>query len=47
MQVTLDFVKGLYAKFIDWDLQMYDERTDTPAVAAKYVSFLLGLGGAR
>jgi hypothetical protein len=26
---------------------MYDERTDTPAVAAKYVSFLLGLGGAR
>lgn len=33
IKVSLDFVKGLYAKFIDWDLQMYDEGTDTPAVA--------------
>lgn len=33
IKVSLDLVKGLYSKFIDWDLQMYDERTDTPAVA--------------
>ncbi|KAI5055536.1 hypothetical protein GOP47_0029057, partial [Adiantum capillus-veneris] len=33
IKVSLDLVKGLYAKFIDWDLQMYDEETDTPAVA--------------
>ncbi|KAJ7519907.1 hypothetical protein O6H91_20G059900 [Diphasiastrum complanatum] len=33
IKVSLDFVKALYAKFIDWDLQMYDEKTDTPTVA--------------
>ncbi|KAH7285550.1 hypothetical protein KP509_33G033100 [Ceratopteris richardii] len=33
IKVSLDLVKSLYSKFIDWDLQMYDEETDTPAVA--------------
>lgn len=32
IKVSLDLVKGLYAKFIDWDIHMYDEETDTPAV---------------
>jgi len=31
----LDFVKSLYAKFIDWDEDMYDLENDTPAHAAK------------
>ncbi|BBM97303.1 hypothetical protein Mp_1g04630 [Marchantia polymorpha subsp. ruderalis] len=33
IKVSLDLVKSVYSKFIDWDLQMYDESTDTPAVA--------------
>jgi len=33
-QVSLDFVKSLYAKFIDWDEDMYDLENDTPAHAA-------------
>ncbi|KAL2651991.1 hypothetical protein R1flu_020119 [Riccia fluitans] len=33
IKVSLDLVKSVYSKFIDWDLQMYDENTDTPAVA--------------
>jgi len=34
-QVSLDFVKSLYAKFIDWDNEMVDLETGTPAHAAK------------
>lgn len=34
-QVSLDLVKGLYAKFIDWDQEMTDPETGTPAHAAK------------
>ncbi|EEE60474.1 hypothetical protein OsJ_13735 [Oryza sativa Japonica Group] len=34
IKVSLDFVKSLYAKFIDWDEEMYDHETDTPAHAA-------------
>ncbi|XP_010236944.1 phospholipid-transporting ATPase 2 isoform X1 [Brachypodium distachyon] len=34
IKVSLDFVKSLYAKFIDWDEEMYDKETDTPAHAA-------------
>ena len=34
IKVSLDLVKTLYAKFIDWDLHMYDEKSDTPAHAA-------------
>eukprot|EP00249_Psilotum_nudum_P019167 c27124_g1_i1 orf=428-3133(+) len=33
IKVSLDLAKGLYSKFINWDCQMYDEKTDTPAVA--------------
>ncbi|XP_024530611.1 phospholipid-transporting ATPase 2 isoform X2 [Selaginella moellendorffii] len=33
IKVSLDLAKSMYAKFIDWDLHMYDEKTDTPAVA--------------
>ncbi|CAM6082124.1 unnamed protein product [Calypogeia fissa] len=33
IKVSLDLVKSFYSKFIDWDLQMYDSLTDTPAVA--------------
>ncbi|KAG8089771.1 hypothetical protein GUJ93_ZPchr0011g27638 [Zizania palustris] len=34
IKVSLDFVKSLYAKFIEWDEEMYDHETDTPAHAA-------------
>jgi phospholipid-translocating ATPase len=34
IKVSLDFVKSLYAKFIDWDEDMYDLENDTPAHAA-------------
>ncbi|GLJ06865.1 hypothetical protein SUGI_0050760 [Cryptomeria japonica] len=34
IKVSLDLVKSLYAKFIDWDVQMYDENSNTPAHAA-------------
>lgn len=37
-QVSLDLVKSLYAKFIDWDEEMYDHDTSTPSHAAKYES---------
>ncbi|KAF6141954.1 hypothetical protein GIB67_037922 [Kingdonia uniflora] len=32
--VSLDLVKSLYAKFIDWDKEMYDLETNTPSHAA-------------
>uniref|UniRef100_A0A0E0DQ32 P-type ATPase N-terminal domain-containing protein n=1 Tax=Oryza meridionalis TaxID=40149 RepID=A0A0E0DQ32_9ORYZ len=32
--VTLDLAKGVYAKFIDWDEQMFDQETCTPAHSA-------------
>ncbi|KAG2557547.1 hypothetical protein PVAP13_8NG256900 [Panicum virgatum] len=32
--LSLDIVKSLYAKFIDWDEDMYDLENDTPAHAA-------------
>lgn len=35
LQVSLDLVKSLYAKFIDWDEEMYDHDTNTPSHAAK------------
>jgi len=38
IKVTLDLSKGVYAKFIDWDEQMFDWETNTPAHSAKYVS---------
>lgn len=34
IKVSLDFVKSLYAKFIDWDDDIYDLENDTPARAA-------------
>ncbi|XP_066369846.1 phospholipid-transporting ATPase 2-like isoform X2 [Miscanthus floridulus] len=34
IKVSLDFVKSLYAKFIDWDEHMYDLENDIPAHAA-------------
>uniref|UniRef100_A0A0E0DQ29 Uncharacterized protein n=1 Tax=Oryza meridionalis TaxID=40149 RepID=A0A0E0DQ29_9ORYZ len=34
VQVTLDLAKGVYAKFIDWDEQMFDQETCTPAHSA-------------
>ncbi|XP_071922901.1 phospholipid-transporting ATPase 2 [Coffea arabica] len=34
IKVSLDLVKGLYAKFIDWDNKMVDQETSTPAHAA-------------
>lgn len=46
LKVTLDVVKYAYAKFIDWDMQMYDRDTQTYAEATKYVylvSFLVTL----
>ncbi|KAJ0936565.1 putative P-type phospholipid transporter [Helianthus annuus] len=33
IKVSLDLVKSLYAKFIDWDKQMVDVETATPANA--------------
>jgi len=35
-QVSLDFVKSLYAKFIYWDEDMYDLENDTPAHASNF-----------
>ncbi|KAH9743900.1 phospholipid-transporting ATPase 2 [Citrus sinensis] len=32
-KVSLDLVKSLYAKFIDWDYEMIDPETDTPSHA--------------
>lgn len=34
-QVSLDLVKGLYAKFIEWDVEMIDQETGTASYAAK------------
>ncbi|XAR55536.1 Phospholipid-translocating ATPase [Bertholletia excelsa] len=34
LKVSLDLVKSLYAKFIDWDHEMIDTETGTPAHAA-------------
>ncbi|XP_020248757.1 phospholipid-transporting ATPase 2 [Asparagus officinalis] len=34
IKVSLDLVKSLYAKFIDWDEEMYDQDTNTPSHAA-------------
>uniref|UniRef100_A0A0E0DCV5 P-type ATPase C-terminal domain-containing protein n=1 Tax=Oryza meridionalis TaxID=40149 RepID=A0A0E0DCV5_9ORYZ len=34
LKVTLDLSKGVYAKFIDWDEQMFDRETCTPAHSA-------------
>ncbi|EEC84193.1 hypothetical protein OsI_30582 [Oryza sativa Indica Group] len=34
VKVTLDLSKGVYAKFIDWDEQMFDRETCTPAHSA-------------
>ncbi|XP_006652191.1 phospholipid-transporting ATPase 2-like isoform X1 [Oryza brachyantha] len=34
VKVTLDLAKGVYAKFIDWDEQMFDPETCTPAHSA-------------
>ncbi|XP_043689216.1 phospholipid-transporting ATPase 2-like isoform X2 [Telopea speciosissima] len=33
IKVSLDLVKSLYAKFIDWDQAMYDHETSTPSHA--------------
>ncbi|KAF9609991.1 hypothetical protein IFM89_019555 [Coptis chinensis] len=33
IKVSLDLVKSLYAKFIDWDKEMYDQQTGTPSHA--------------
>ncbi|XP_068655979.1 phospholipid-transporting ATPase 2 isoform X3 [Aristolochia californica] len=33
IKVSLDLVKSLYAKFIDWDDEMYDKDTNTPSHA--------------
>lgn len=33
IKVSLDLVKSLYAKFIDWDNQMIDQETSTPSHA--------------
>ncbi|GLJ45840.1 hypothetical protein SUGI_0964980 [Cryptomeria japonica] len=33
IKVSVDLVKSLYAKFIDWDVKMYDENSNTPAHA--------------
>ncbi|XP_062119102.1 ATP-dependent 6-phosphofructokinase 5, chloroplastic-like [Humulus lupulus] len=37
-QVSLDLVKSLYAKFIDWDDKMIDHETITPAHATNIVT---------
>ena len=37
-QVSLDLVKSLYAKFIDWDHQMIDLETSIPSHATKWVT---------
>ncbi|KAG8063923.1 hypothetical protein GUJ93_ZPchr0004g40384 [Zizania palustris] len=34
IKVTLDLAKSAYAKFIDWDEQMFDQETCTPAHSA-------------
>lgn len=33
IKVSLDLVKSLYAKFIDWDSEMFDSETSTPSKA--------------
>ncbi|CAO2826079.1 unnamed protein product [Amaranthus hypochondriacus] len=33
IKVSLDLVKSLYAKFIDWDLEMFDQETGVPSHA--------------
>ena len=35
LKVTLDIVKFWYALFINWDLELYDEKSNTPAKASK------------
>jgi phospholipid-translocating ATPase len=35
IKVSLDLVKGLYAKFIEWDVEMIDQETGTASYAAK------------
>eukprot|EP00899_Mesostigma_viride_P002357 jgi/Mesvir1/12121/Mv00382-RA.2 len=34
LKVTMDLMKGMYAKFIEWDIRMYCPELDAPAVAA-------------
>ncbi|CAN8267607.1 unnamed protein product [Cochlearia groenlandica] len=34
IKVSLDLVKGLYAKFIEWDVEMIDQETGTSSYAA-------------
>lgn len=34
IKVSLDLVKGLYAKFIEWDVEMVDQETGTASYAA-------------
>ncbi|XP_010481763.1 PREDICTED: phospholipid-transporting ATPase 2 [Camelina sativa] len=34
IKVSLDLVKGLYAKFIEWDVEMIDQETGTASYAA-------------
>lgn len=33
LKVTMDIVKLCYAKYIDWDISIYDPQSDTPAHA--------------
>ena len=35
LKVTLDAVKFIYSRFIEWDLALYDEETDTMTRAKK------------
>jgi magnesium-transporting ATPase (P-type) len=35
IKVSLDLAKSLHSKYVDWDVQMYDSVTCTPAVATK------------
>ena len=35
LQVSLDLAKSLYAKFIDWDVEMVDPETGIRSNAAK------------
>eukprot|EP00897_Mesotaenium_endlicherianum_P004761 jgi/Mesen1/4312/ME000022S03601 len=34
LKVTMDLAKGYYSKLIEWDLQMYDDKSGTPALAS-------------
>ena len=38
LKVSMDLCKYYYALLIDWDVQMYHEETDTPALASKYAA---------